>query len=215
MARPALLTDQIESFRERSCDAALELFSERGYDGFTLRALGEALGCSPAKPYRYFRDKTEIFNVACGRAFDHFCEFLEERLADVQADSDPWERIAVLGRAYAEFARTHPHAYRVMFHLIPPGGVQTSTKQSVLEEMDESLHASVMRSWEVLLEAFEVAVEAGALRGETASAAHGYWASLHGAMALELAGRFFLGTDGESVVDEVIERFERAYRNPE
>jgi AcrR family transcriptional regulator len=60
MGRHALQPDEISEFRSRLCDAALRLFADHGYDGFTLRALGLALECSPTTPYRYFRNKQAI-----------------------------------------------------------------------------------------------------------------------------------------------------------
>ena len=61
MARPALRPDEIESFRARLCEAAMQMFADEGYDAVTLRALAEKLECSHALPYRYFADKREIF----------------------------------------------------------------------------------------------------------------------------------------------------------
>ena len=50
MGRPALQPEAISEFRERLCDAAHALFAERGYEGFTLRALGEPMEAG-VRPY--------------------------------------------------------------------------------------------------------------------------------------------------------------------
>jgi AcrR family transcriptional regulator len=69
MPRAALRDDEIEAFREGLCRAATRLFAERGHAGVTLRALAAELGCSPMTPYRYFRDKDEIFAAVRAHAY--------------------------------------------------------------------------------------------------------------------------------------------------
>lgn len=61
MSPRPLCPEEIESFREGLCRVATRLFAERGVEGVTLRALARELGCSPRTPYRYFRNKDEIF----------------------------------------------------------------------------------------------------------------------------------------------------------
>src|SRR5689334_21223523 len=45
--------------------------------GDCLRAAGQALGCSPMTPYRYFRNKHEILAAVRTAAFDRFAGALE------------------------------------------------------------------------------------------------------------------------------------------
>jgi AcrR family transcriptional regulator len=119
VARPSLRPDEIESFRERLCDAAMETFAEQGYEAVTLRGLAEKLGCSHATPYRYFADKREIFAAVCALGFDRFADALERAARGV---ADPEERLRAIGRAYFKFAMSQPHAYRIMFELREPVG---------------------------------------------------------------------------------------------
>ena len=92
MARPALRPDEIESFRARLCETAMQMFADDGYDAVTLRALAEKLGCSHALPYRYFADKKEIFAAVCALGFERFAAALERAAAGVD---DPEERLRV------------------------------------------------------------------------------------------------------------------------
>ncbi len=201
MGRPALQPDEIHAFRERLCDAALHLFAEHGYDGFTLRALGDALGCSPATPYRYFENKAEIYAAVCERAFEALCRFQEEAGRDVP---DVWEGIRRQGRSYVAFTRQNPHAYRVMFDLRDVGETRALIGA-------DGVGSQVRRSWELLFEAFDRAHQTGELDGDPQHLALSFWASIHGVMSLELGGRIIMGASGDDLVAEIFDRFERAY----
>jgi AcrR family transcriptional regulator len=202
MGRPALQPDEISAFRDRLCDAALTLFATRGYDGFTLRALGDALDCSPATPYRYFESKTEIFIAVCERAFEALCEAQHEASLGVR---DPWDGIRRQGLAYVGFTRAHPHAYRVMFDL------RDVEETRALGRGNRPLEP-IERSWRMLLGAFERAHDAGVLDGDPERLALSFWASIHGVMSLDLGGRLFTGTDTDALISDIFDRFERAYR---
>ena len=56
----ALSEQEIQAFRADLCRVAERLFVEKGYDGVTMRALANELGCSPMTPYRYFENKEAI-----------------------------------------------------------------------------------------------------------------------------------------------------------
>lgn len=202
MGRPALQPDEISEFRDRLCDAALELFAEHGYDGFTLRALGDALDCSPTTPYRYFRDKGDIFSAVCARAFAELCSAQEAARIGVR---DEWDGIRAQGRSYVAFSRANPHAYRVMFDLR-----ETSRTRDLLER--EGQLEPVRRSWALLRAAFVTAADAGELSGDPERLAFSFWASIHGVMSLELSGHLFVPVSGDELVGDIFERFERAYR---
>src|SRR5262249_47198895 len=191
MARPALRPDEIESFKARLCEAAMEMFAEEGYEAVTLRALAEKLGCSHALPYRYFADKREIFAAVCALGFDRFADALE--LA-AQGVDDPEERLRALGRAYFEFAGREPHAYRIMFELREPAGAQFP--QYKVKEI---------RSWQALLQAVELAVQAGVLAGEPDVVAHQFWAGLHGLVSLHLAGKLDLRRNAAALPEPHVE----------
>ena len=200
MGRPALQPDAIHEFRDRLCDAALELFAEKGVEGFTLRALGDALGCSPTTPYRYFRDKDEIFEAICARAFAELCD---AQVAAREGVADPWEGIRAQGRSYVRFSRANPHAYRLMFDLRAAAGGSG---------IDFGDVEPVRRSWLLLREVFEAAATAGELEGDSDRIAYGFWASLHGLVSLELAGHHYAPVRGDDLIDDLFDRFERAYR---
>ena len=198
MARPALQDRQIEDFRERLCDAALRLFAERGFGAVTLRSLAAEIGCSYATPYRYFRDKTEIFAAVRARAFEQFTDFLEAQLG---SSADAEERVRALARGYVAFALARPHAFSVMFELEQPDA-------SAYPE----LRRSEARSWQLLIGTFRDAIDAAVLVGSPTTLAHLFWAGIHGIVALHLAGKLSVGRAAEDLIDPMTDALIAAHR---
>ena len=81
MARPSLTEEEVNRFREEAARVALEMVDAEGAESVTLRALATRLGCSYAKPYRYFEDKEDLLDCARGLAFDLLGEFMGAELA--------------------------------------------------------------------------------------------------------------------------------------
>ena len=96
----------------------------------------------------------------------------------------------MLGRAYFEFALREPHAYRIMFELREPASADFP--QYKVKEI---------RSWQALLQAVELAVQANVLAGEPDLVAHQFWAGLHGLVSLHLAGKLGLGRSAEELLE--------------
>lgn len=190
MPRAALSDVEVERFRDALCDVATRLFAQKGYDGVTMRALAAELECSPMRPYRYFENKDEIFEVVRRAAFDRFADALEEAR---DSTPDPLGRMRALCLGYVRFALDEPHAYRIMFELDPPSGTTP-------------LDADEARSWLVMRECVEDAVRAGVLRGDADVLAHLYWSTVHGMVALHLAGKLVLGRGLEELTQAFMER---------
>ena len=189
MPRTALSDAEIADFREQLCGVAERLFAERGYPGVTLRALAAELDVSPMTPYRYFRDKADIFAAVRAAGFHRFADAQESAFA---AESDPERRLRALARSYVEFARREPHAYRIMFEMSP------------LQDMARypELVAQQIRGWEPLLLAVGAAVDAGLLAGDATHLAHVFWAGVHGIASLYLTGAYTLiQEDVDHIVD--------------
>jgi AcrR family transcriptional regulator len=175
MARPALTDDEIAGFRERLCEVATRRFAELGYAGVSLRSLALELGCSATTPYRYFRDKDEIFAAVRARAFDRLAAYAAPCLDE---DGDPMAQIEDLGFAYIRFACDEPNAYRMAFELCQPAAAAFP-----------DLLRSRQNAWQVIRQAVRRAVEAGALAGDVNVVSHVFWAGMHGLVALHLAGQ--------------------------
>jgi AcrR family transcriptional regulator len=80
---------------QRVLDAALELFSEHGFEGTSLQEIADRLGVTKAAVYYHFRTKDEILLALVQPAFDELLELVAE------ADARPHRA----GRRGVEVAR--------------------------------------------------------------------------------------------------------------
>jgi len=89
----------------------LELISEKGISGFTLREVAKRTGVSTAAPYYHFKDKAELLQAMSREGW----RMLGERFgiassAAVTASA----RLRVIGEAYIRFAIEYTPYFRVM-----------------------------------------------------------------------------------------------------
>ena len=186
---PRVLTQtDVADFRERLCDAATRLFDSRGREGFTMRELASELGVSAMTPYRYFKDKDDILAAVRSRAFNRFATALEKAFGD--AASAP-EKSAAVFQAYVAFAFGEPAAYRLMFDLSQPD-------ESIYPELVEAN----IRARATMTDYVRALVNAGVLVGDADLIGHVFWASLHGAVVLKLAGKLGAQYDFDRISGE-------------
>ncbi len=187
-----MLSDhEIQGFRDRLVEAATRLIADRGYAALTLRSLARELGCSPTTPYRYFRDRDEIFAAVRAAAYREFAEAQE---AAIRPGQTPLERLVALGRAYLEFAVQRPNAYRLQFQLSQPD-----------VDAYPELRECELRAWQPLASAVAWAVEEGTLAGEPLVLAHIFWCAAHGLVTLHLAGKLVFGPSLEELQGPLLE----------
>lgn len=183
MPRSELSSPEIEAFRERLCEVAAELFAQHGHEGVTLRAIARELGCSPMTPYRYFRDKAEIFAAVRAAAFRRLAQAQE---AAFESTDEPEVRLGALADAFVATARSQPHSYRLMFGMTLPGGV--APRELAAGEVSRELARDRERAFAPMRRAVEIAIEHGRLAGDPDTVGRLFWAGLHGLISLELAG---------------------------
>jgi AcrR family transcriptional regulator len=174
------LTDQeFDAFRDTLCEVATGLFAREGYAAVTLRRLAQEAGCSRQTPYRFFRNKDDIFAevfLRCHRVFTGYCE----RAA--AGTDDAREMLLRIRDAYLEFAHDEPDAYEVVFGMDPP--IQFPRVAEQLEY-----------SWSSLQALFAEAVRQGAVEGDPASLGYLFWTTLDGLARLQKAGPERVGLD--------------------
>ena len=185
---PRVLTSaDLADFRGKLIAAATRIFAEKGREGFTMREVAAELGVSAMTPYRYFKDKGEILAAVRANAFDRFAEALENAYA---GHSDPVSRSGAVGEAYVNFAFKERASYRLMFDMSQP------------DEADypELVRAST-RARRTMTDYVRGLVDAGVLAGDPILIGHVFFATLHGAVVLQLAGKL-----GEECSFETISR---------
>ncbi len=175
MGRAALTSEDRSAFRGALREVATRRFAEHGEAGVTMRALADELGCSPMTPYRYVRDRDEVFTMVRVAAGEAFAEAQERAAA---SERDPVRRMRALGLAYVAFALAHPDQYRVMFQLERHG-----------ERVGAEMAKLDRRTWRPMHTAVTEAIASGELAGDAELLAHACWAAVHGLVTLHLAGK--------------------------
>lgn len=108
--------------------AALELIAEKGTAGATFAEAARRAGVSPAAPYRHFRDRDELLAAVATEGFERFAKALQA--AWDEGRPTPAKAYEHLGRAYLEFARTHPADYVAMFESGLPAEAHPALSQA-------------------------------------------------------------------------------------
>lgn len=163
--------------RELILDAARDLFVELGYEGVSMRKVAQRINYSPTAIYLHFSDKEALFHELCGRDFGE----LAAAFMELSTIADPAERLTACGRAYIEFAVTHPNHYRLMF-MTPIDLPLTEGDMARKGNPDEDAYAFV-RSL------VEQCMKAQLFRPELSDVdliAQTLWAGVHGVAALEI-----------------------------
>lgn len=89
--------------RERIEEAALELIGEEGLEGFSIRKLGERLGCEAMSIYHHFPSKAHILDALVDR--------IVRGIELPPATLEPVARLRALARGWRGIARVHPRFF--------------------------------------------------------------------------------------------------------
>ncbi|MBM4346977.1 MAG: TetR/AcrR family transcriptional regulator [Deltaproteobacteria bacterium] len=100
-----------EEKQKRVLEAALEEFSEKGFNGASINLIVSKLGIAKGSIYQYFTDKKSLFL----HIFDYAVELIRKRLKQVKQETkeEPvFERIKRSLLAGVDFIEHHPFIYR-------------------------------------------------------------------------------------------------------
>jgi len=172
--------------------ATVQLISERGVGGFSMREAAVAVGVSPSAAYRHFADKAELLAAVSRDAFIELGQRFETSMARAQAKAGPGAqavalaRFAAQGRAYVQFALDHPARFQVMFG--PFGAGRAGGLWRPGEENLGTLH--------ILSSALDALLSSGAITAAArANAEVPVWSAIHG-LACLLVAKVFKGSSG-------------------
>ncbi len=160
-------------------DGARELFANEGYERTSILKLARKIGCSPTPIYMRFSSKDELLQELYRQDFAR----LNDAFRSLPVILDPVERIEQIARACAQFGGQYPKQYKLMFLSIhPPIACQASC-----HETDQGAAGFVSA---LLRNAVREAVADGHLRSKPAEPdllSDTLWATIHGAISLEIA----------------------------
>jgi AcrR family transcriptional regulator len=156
---------------------ARELLEEEGSEGLSMRRLADRLGIRAPSIYEHVQDKQALEAALISDGFAETAELF----ADAVDDSD--EPLAALAAAYRDFARRHPHLYRLMTERPLP-------RARLVPGVENRAALPLLRA-----------------TGGDRDRARAVWAFAHGMTILELNGRFPPGADLDAAWREGIEAF--------
>lgn len=161
--------------RRKFIDASLELVTERGVEGLTLRDLAKRVGVTHPAVYRYFPDKAALLASV---AEEGFWAMRSEVIKACAPYPDTRTRFGKLVDAYIRFAVERPAHFRLMF------GPEAADKWA-----SASLRAAETATFNLCLDAVIEGQRSGLVRsGDAREIALAGWAMIHGIASLVLNG---------------------------
>lgn len=150
--------------REVLLQTALELFSERGFNGTSIRDIANALGVSVSNIYHYFGNKEGLWL----EIMDYSVKTLPGRLENALAGIDgPLDRMRALVLAHLKVSASHQRELRMIFVEQDPLGtaaggstvnrdVQRKVLDIYIRELEGLKAAGLLRTGRVKILAFNI-----------------------------------------------------------
>lgn len=132
-----------EEKEELILEAALDVFSVRGFHGSTIDQIADVAGMSKPNLLYYFRTKEAMHRALIDRVLENWLEPLRA----FDAEGDPEEEVRSYVRRKLEMARDYPRESRLFANEILQGApnVIDILKGSLKDLVDEK--AEVIRAW--------------------------------------------------------------------
>ena len=109
--------EEVEAAKQRILEKALEIITEHGYEGLSMRRLGRRLGMTAATLYNYFTNKEEIYLHVLTRGFELLYDDL---LSASNSTDDPFEKLRAVLKAWLSFGLAKSNYYDIMLTLYIP-----------------------------------------------------------------------------------------------
>ena len=165
-----------EDLKKEILEAAKQLFTEKGFEATSIRAIAEKIEYSPATIYHYYKDKNEIVHALHSDGF----KLLVSHFEVLGTVTHPFERLKAMGRAYIQFAVQYPDVYKLLFVMEEP----LKHVANCFEEWDEGDVA-----FDILLKTVGECQQNGYFKGfDVTLLSFTIWSSMHGLCTLRSSG---------------------------
>lgn len=144
-------------------------------EAVSIRAVADAVGVTAPTIYRHFEDKNALIKQVCERAF---VELDRQMGANIGDETDPLERLRLLGEAYVRFGLAKGGHYRVLFMETPPEGHGPKSWDDLL---------ALTNGFGRLIQECQGAIDAGVDAPDAATLALNLWGTVHGIVSLRIA----------------------------
>ncbi len=171
--------------RRALLDAALQVLTEEGLAGLTLRSVARRAGVSEAAPYHHFASKSALVEALVRETLQQLAQALRE--ATQATEGTPLDRLVAVGVAYVRFALEHRAGFHILYR---PELRDLSHPVSDADGIARSpIDRAGMAAYQVLLDAIVACQQAGVVvPGDPLPLALSAWATVHGLAQLLLDG---------------------------
>jgi len=144
------LRPSADATRERILAAALDLFSERSFEGATTREIAARAGVTQPLLNYHFKTKDELWRAAVDGLFDELDAALTARQEGLRGVDD-LTVARLLIREFVHFSATHPQLHRII----------TQECKNDSPRMDWLVERHIRRNYDAVTAIFERLVAAG------------------------------------------------------
>ena len=204
-----------EQLRDKIVEAARDILSEGGLEGFSMREIARRIEYSPATIYLYFQSKEDLVRSVVQEGMRRLSEVIGNEMAAAGPDVSSAERYRASGRGYVRFALENTAYFHVMFDLPAQAQMEGDCSDLAGEgaPMDQAAFDRVVG---VLGQACREGTYRRDLDVEQAAVIG--WATLHGLVSLFLSGHLqdFAPTrdEFEVLVERSLDMIGLAWRTP-
>lgn len=172
-----------EDLKKDILSAAKELFTTKGFEATSIRAIAEKIEYSPATIYLYYKDKNEIVHALHQDGFN----LLLKHFSKIDFTMSAFDRLIALGKSYMEFAALHPDVYKLIFSMKEPMQHVTDCEKE-WHEGDQA--------FTLLLKTVEACQQEGYFKKlDSIGMAFMIWSAMHGLCTLKNSGHLEHMTD--------------------
>jgi AcrR family transcriptional regulator len=100
--------DRLSDRAQEIVRVARDLVEAEGLEGLSMRRLADRLGMRAPSLYKHFADKQALEAALISDGFEEQAQVFEAAIANTD------DALAAIAAAYREYARLHPHLYRLM-----------------------------------------------------------------------------------------------------
>ncbi|MCU0599253.1 MAG: TetR/AcrR family transcriptional regulator [Desulfobacterales bacterium] len=180
MPRAKRSSTEVDSIKDQILREALDLMNKHGFEGFSMRKLGERLGVSAKTIYNYYSNKDELYLVILTNGFQQLYDRFDFAY---KKHSVPFDRLEKMGQEYMNFGIEHAHLYNLMFTWHVPkfkDYIGTSLEPVAQVELETALNVSAL-----FIKAIKEAVPEGYPITDDEARFHmiWMWSQMHGFIA--------------------------------